>query len=473
MKPSSPHRTAIYKIAQRWYDALIRPRSTDEDSARREYILNVILTGSIVMLIALDASVLYYSLRSGVDYDGVPFMLFSILPLTFILGHVLSRKGHFVAVSYLIIGIYFLSIDLAACYWSVRLPIFLISYVIVILMSGILIDTRFGLLMTGLIATFVIPVGYAQINHIIPVRPEEGANSSGSIVFAILFLLTMMLSWLSNREIEKSLFRARRSERELKHERDTLETKVNERTQELRKTQFEKIEQIYRFAEFGRLASGLFHDILNLLNAISLRTETGADKEANLVEAAETTKLIENFIQAIRKQLDHHESCELFSLVDSINQAIQLVSYKATKENVRIMFHYDSAIRYTYFGDPFKFHQAIINTLINAIECYDGVPENDQRKRVAIIHLEKAEDRVTVRIEDHGCGVPANIQEKIFEPFFSTKSGVRGSGIGLATVKKIVEEDLRGTITLSTREGQQSVFTISFPTRQPPSSNAQ
>jgi signal transduction histidine kinase len=471
MNAPDPHLTcfnAAKKNIHLLYEKFIKPRATDEDSARREYILNVILIGSIMMLAALDVSVLYYSLRMGSSYDGVPFAIFSIIPIFFVLLYLLSRKGSFVASSYLLVGTYFASNSFAAYYWSVRLPTVLIGYVIIILISSILVDTRFGFFMTGLIALFVIPIGYAQCNHLIPIRPQTNTNSSGSIVFAILFFLIMVLSWLSNREIEKSLFRARKSERELKRERDNLEITVEERTQELRKTQFEKIEQIYRFAEFGQLASGIFHDILNLLNAISLRAEDNPKEKYPLAEAFGTAKLIEGLIQAIRKQLDHHESYELFSLVESINQAIQLVAYKANKGKVRIIFHHDRNAIPFYFGNPFKFHQVIINTLINAIECYDGLPENDQRKRVAIIHLEEGGGVITVRVEDRGCGISAEIQEKIFEPFFSTKSGARGSGIGLATVKKIVEEDMHGTIALSTQEGKRSIFTIAFPVRMAP-----
>jgi signal transduction histidine kinase len=469
--PNPNHQIAAKRGVHFLYEKLIKPRSTDEDNARREYILNIILIGSIVMLIALDISVLYYSLSMGSNYDGVPFAIFSIIPIFFVLLQILSRKGYFVAASYLLIGAYFISNSIAAYYWGVRLPTILISYIIIILIASILVSTRFGFLVTGLIALFVIPVGYAECHHLIPIKIQSNMNSSGSIVFAVLFFLIMILSWLSNREIEKSLFRARRSERALKHERDNLEVTVKERTQELSKAQFEKIEQIYRFAEFGQLASGIFHDILNILNAIALRAEDNPEEEYPLAEAFGTTKLIEGFIQAIRKQLDHHESYESFSLVESINQAIQLVTYKANKEKVRIVFHYDHNTIPFYFGNPFKFHQVIIDTLINAIECYDGLPENDQRKRVAIIRLEESNGTITLHVEDHGCGVPVDIREKIFEPFFSTKGSDRGSGIGLATVKKIVEEDLRGTITLSTQEGKQSIFTIVFPVRSAPPSD--
>lgn len=466
MDAPNPHRTnrnALQRGVHAFYKSFIKPRSSDEDSARREYILNILLAGSIVMLTILDATVLYYSLQMGAHYDGVPFLIFSIIPIFFVLLYLLSRRGHFVMSSYLFIGAYFVSASIAAGYWSIRVPTILIGYAIIILISSILINTRFGFIMTGLVALFVIPMGYAQYYHLAPVRPQEGANSSGGVTFAVLFFLIMIISWLSNREIEKSLFRARRSEQELKHERDNLEVTVKERTQELSKMQFEKIEQIYRFAEFGQLAQGIFHDILNLLNAISLRAEDDPEEAHPLAEAFGTTKRVEGFIQAIRKQLDHHESRESFSLTESIDQAIQLVDYKAKKENVRIIFRCERDPAPTYFGNPFKFHQVVINLLINAVEAYDTVPDGDGRQRVAIIQLEKRDGMITVNMEDHGCGIPTDIQEEIFEPFFSTKSEKQGSGIGLATVSKIVEEDLYGTITVVSHEGELSIFTVVFP----------
>jgi signal transduction histidine kinase len=136
---------------------------------------------------------------------------------------------------------------------------------------------------------------------------------------------------------------------------------------------------------------------------------------------------------------------------------------------VRIVFPYEPSATLLYFGNPFKFHQVVINTLINAIESYDGLPVNDERERTVIIHLQKGDGVITVSVEDHGCGIPSNIQEDIFEPFFSTKSGARGSGIELATVKKIVEEDLQGTVTLISQEGKGTTFTVLFPVRVSPS----
>ncbi len=447
---------------------LILPRATDEDTARKEYILNIILAGSVAMLILLDASVLYYALLTGADYDGVPFSVFSIIPLFFILLQLLSRKGHTQISSYLLIGAYLISDSVAAYYWEVRLPEILMGYVLIILIASILINTRFGFLVTGLIALFVIPLGYAQHHHLLIPKGEIHTNGSGGIVFAVLLFLVMVIAWLSNREIEKSLARARRSEKELKAERDNLEITVAQRTQELSRTQFEKVEQICRFAEFGQLASGIFHDILNLLNVIALRAEDSHDDAYPLGEAFQTTKLIQRFMHAIRRQLDHHDARESFSLAESIDQAIQLVAYKANVSKVRIVFRHDHAINPSYFGNPFTFHQVVINTLINAIESYEGLPDDGARSRTIVIQLDRKQGTLHLRVEDHGAGIPQSAQDKIFEPFFSTKTGAQGSGIGLATVRKIVEEDLKGSITFSTVEGQGTIFLIAFPARMPP-----
>jgi signal transduction histidine kinase len=281
----------------------------------------------------------------------------------------------------------------------------------------------------------------------------------------------MAIAWLSNREIERSLMRARRSEQELKDERDLLEIKVEERTHELREVEFEKTKQLHRFAEFGQLASGLFHDILNLLNALSIRIERRPDKDvhedartrASLEEALDTTRQIENFMHAVRKQLEQKDSYESFSIVDAVGQAIQLLSYKARRENVRIDFPHNEDADIPYLGNPFKFHQILVNLLLNAIESYEGLPKNDGRERVVLVTLGRGAGTVTMKVEDHGCGIAPAIREKIFEPFFTTKSKDKGVGIGLATVKKIVTEELHGTITVASVEGRSSAFTITFP----------
>src|SRR6185437_3067593 len=145
----------------------------DEDRLRKENILNVILIGSIVMLLAYDGFVFLYSLREGSRYAGVPFLLFSILPLFFILLHALSKRGFAVLSSYLLVAGYMISNSYAAYFWGVTLQIVLIAYALIIITATILRGTKFGFLITSIIAAYIIPLWYLQFHGLMKVGPQE------------------------------------------------------------------------------------------------------------------------------------------------------------------------------------------------------------------------------------------------------------------------------------------------------------
>jgi signal transduction histidine kinase len=378
----------------------------------------------------------------------------------------LSRFGRFRIASYAFVIAFFLSTSYAAYRWGVDLPVTLLSYTLAILIASILIDTRFGFATAGSTALFSIPVWYFQIHGLIP-TDRKAPSEVDSLVFAIFYFLIMIVAWLSNREIERSLARARRSEKELTEERNLLEIKVEERTQELREAEFEKIQQLHRFAELGRLSSGLFHDMLNVVSALSLQTEAisatkESEEENTLQNALERTRDIERFMNAIRTQLNQRDQKEIFSPSESIKEAIRLILHKALKNHVEINFP-DAQEPIKHFGDTFKFRQIVLNLILNAIDSYDSIPEGKSRRHIVDISLESNGYATIITVRDFGCGIPASIQEKIFEPFFTTKSSNKGTGIGLASIKKTLEENFHGTIALESVEGKGSLFTVTFP----------
>jgi signal transduction histidine kinase len=455
------------------YRLLIEPRSAGEDDRRREYILNIILVGSIAMLLVLDAVVLYYAISWGSHDHGISFWAFSMIPAFFVYLLVLSRRGHFMSASYLLIAAYFLSESYAVLRWTADMPPVLLGCALTIMFASILIDTRFGFITTGVVGAFLILAHYLQLGAVITSDAswKQNASPSDALVFAALLFLIMTVAWLSNREIEKSLTRARKSERELQHERDFLEVKVEERTEELRRAQFEKIEQVNQFAKFGQLASGLFHDVLNIMNTLSVKADFQAENGLSDLtgngfssgNASVMTRQIEQFMRAIRKQLDRQECDEPFSLGEGIEQVIQLLSYKAHCEGVRVTFVREGKFDVVHFGNSFKFHQVMFNLILNGIEAHETVPREPGRERSVTVHVEEKNGSVIVAVNDKGCGIDESVRENIFDQFFSTKTGSNGMGIGLASVKKIVEEDFRGTITVASKKGDGSVFIVEFP----------
>jgi signal transduction histidine kinase len=431
----------------------------ENDLPRRANILNIILIGSLAMLAILDALVLFCSVRDGSSYQGTPFALFSLLPAFFILLYLISRRGFYNAASFLLIAAYLVSDSYAAYRYGVGMQMVLIAYALIIVMATILRGTKFGFFVTGAIAAFIIPLWYAQLHGIIATQTQL-LSADDAVVFSILYFLIMIVAWLYNREIERSLRRARASERALKEERDLLEIKVIERTDELRKTQFEKVQQLNRLAELGQLSSGLFHDIFNLLNAVSLRTNDETDPA--LASAFDTTKQIQGFMQAVRKQIRGACEKESFSLIQGIEHAIQLVNYQANKERIRIVFRHEPR-DIAHYSAPFKFQEIVMNLLLNAIESYENIGDTDSRVRVIDISIKEKAGMATLRVADNGCGMAPGVRDRLFEPFFTTKDAEKGIGIGLATIKNIIEKDFSGTITVESQQGFGSAFTVTFP----------
>jgi signal transduction histidine kinase len=268
-----------------------------------------------------------------------------------------------------------------------------------------------------------------------------------------------VVAWLSNREIERSLRRARKSEHDLKEERDLLEVKVDERTHELQAAQLEKLDHLYRFAEFGQIASGLFHDLTSILNALALRADT---TDQSLSKAFGVQAEIDEFVRAVRKQLSRENIQEYFSPRDIISQVMHLVSHKCQVDHINISFENEYS-SLNYFGDPTRFHQVVINLVMNAIDSFKNFSNIPAGRKNIIIRLSKKKDHIVFEVEDNGCGIPRNIQDKIFESFFTTKSNGGGIGIGLAMTKRIVEKDFKGTITVESEEGVGARFIVRLP----------
>jgi two-component system C4-dicarboxylate transport sensor histidine kinase DctB len=168
-------------------------------------------------------------------------------------------------------------------------------------------------------------------------------------------------------------------------------------------------------------------------------------------------------MQAVRKQIDCRDTKESFSLGQGILHVIQLLDYKAKKDRIRIAFTHNAATDIFYWGIPFKFQEIVINLLLNAIESYEDLPVNDFRDRLITITLAQQKNFIHLCVQDNSAGMSVEVASKIFEPFFTTKEKGKGIGIGLATIKKIIEEDLNGTIDVESKTKEGSLFIVDFP----------
>jgi signal transduction histidine kinase len=457
----------LVKRLTHYFKKFISPKQIDEESRRKELILNILLTFSTFSFLVINI-IRVFDYITHPQSRGLPLSVTLAIMLFFIFLFWLNRRGWVKVSASLLVIVFSLPMFYSFLIWGADLPAAILLAVLVITLSGILLGARIAFLSTFFIAIFLIVVTDYQDKGVIAVQSywrSEPAQIGDAITYAVLLLIIAAIAWLFCTEINRSLKRARTSELLLREERDLLEIKVEKRTQELREAEAEKINSLYRFAEFGRLSSGIFHDLINPLTAVSLNLEQiKAETDVKILSAKSylnqallATGRMESLIASIKKQIAQEGNISLFSLNQEIEQIIQILSYKARRAQTKLNFYTSREIELE--GDAVKFGQIIINLLANAIEaCEDtGIKE-------VIINLSDTEEIIKITVEDSGAGItPENIT-KIFTPFFSTKNkSGHGLGIGLASTKSIIEKDFHGYINVTSKVNRGTIFTINLP----------
>lgn len=413
-----------------YFGETVKPKSTDKDVARQEYILNVLLLGSLILSflggVVTWRHLLLASPSVRTSYWPVSLLISSIF-LFFLICYLTSREGRSRLVSYIIIFSYLLGATYTAYSWGIYIPQSLLTYSLIVVLSGILVGSQFAFFITLLIFLILVLLVCLQNSGLIAVDiswTRTPPTIRDALIFGATYSVIALVTWLFDRDLEHALARARFTEAELKKQRDLLELTVEERTRELKQAQAEKIGQLYRLAEFGRSASGIFHDLANPLTVVSLNLNLlNAQKEiikpeeltraqVLLERALVATKRLENFVQTARRQLQNQEELLNFSLPEEIKQATQFLEHKAVEAGARIFFTYPEEIK--MFGSPVKFNQIITNLVSNAIDSYEGTQKKVRKVKIRLL---KTDHHIIVEVKDHGKGISRQNLRRIFEPF--------------------------------------------------------
>lgn len=236
-----------------------------------------------------------------------------------------------------------------------------------------------------------------------------------------------------------------------------------------------------KLRSLGELASGIAHDFNNHLMVI-----TGSCELLGMQELTEKQKqYVNNIYQSAKKSSElikkllnfgHAEANEnrAFNLIDVVNDAKDIMSH-TTKNKTKIHFT-TNLMDAIILGNISSIENSIINLIKNGIEAMhengciyidltaiylDTIPEG------AILSNTPNGYYYKLEIKDEGSGISEEIMDKIFNPFFSTKSKQKGTGLGLSTVLSTVLEH-EGLITVSTKKGVGSKFTLYFKTLNEP-----
>ncbi len=250
------------------------------------------------------------------------------------------------------------------------------------------------------------------------------------------------------------------SARELRESAANLESKVEERTAQLKAMQGNLI-QTEKLAAIGKLAAGVAHEINNPLTGIltnsSLMVEDfphgdprREDLQLIVDETLRCRKIVKGLLDFARQTKPQKQKVDLNGVVDDI---LSLVRNQAIFRNIDLHTMLDPNLP-AVMADHDQMRQVVLNIVINAAEA---MPDGGEL-RVAS-GLDGA-GRVRLSISDTGPGIPQEIMGKLFEPFFTTKK--TGTGLGLAIAYGIVERH-KGTIDIDRSPGRGTKITIRVP----------
>jgi PAS domain S-box-containing protein len=145
------------------------------------------------------------------------------------------------------------------------------------------------------------------------------------------------------------------------------------------------------------------------------------------------------------------------SVNEALNNALRLAGSTLKKSNVELRCDLKEDMP-KIFGHLQSIEQVVLNLIINAIESID----HDRGFITVQTDYEKAEDRVLISVQDNGEGMPDEIREKIFDPFFTEKQASGGTGLGLSVSYSLIKEH-NGELTCTSAPGQGTTFTIRLP----------
>ena len=230
------------------------------------------------------------------------------------------------------------------------------------------------------------------------------------------------------------------------------------------------VEHQRKLAHFARLATGLAHEIRNPLTAISVRLftlqknlnkGTSEHSDASLIrnEIDRLEQILKNFLKLARPS-----EPKLIPLTAeaAFREVVDLLAPQLRRRGVALRL--DPATTPASFqADPLQLKQVLINLIQNAADSIeDDTGTVTLHARLHSTGRGTATDRrVILEVEDTGAGITPEVQERLFDPFFSTKDN-NGTGLGLPIAAKIIEQH-KGTLDFETRLGHGTVFRITLP----------
>ncbi len=242
------------------------------------------------------------------------------------------------------------------------------------------------------------------------------------------------------------------------------------RADKIRQSYLRKAARSSKMASIGQLAAGVAHEINNPLAIINEKAgllqdfftfldeykndARIADAVGSIINAVHRAGTITHRLLGFARETD--SSIQSINLNNTVYEVLGFIQketeYKSIAVNVYVPDHMPEIKT-----DHGKLQQILLNLMINAVAALK------QKGMIIISAKSNAQNRsIEIIIKDNGCGISKEHQKKIFEPFFSTKTKIGGTGLGLSLTYGLIR-DLHGTLELESSVGVGTTFKITLP----------
>ncbi|MEL4456364.1 sensor histidine kinase [Lutimonas vermicola] len=305
--------------------------------------------------------------------------------------------------------------------------------------------------------------------------------------YFVYLLLLIIIGWQTHLYMKK---RTIRKEREIARERELEQAKEIEAAYtELKTTQAQLI-QSEKMASLGELTAGIAHEIKNPLNFVNNFAEVSNELIDEMREEIENQNFEEvNEIASDIKQnlekINHHgkradaivkgmlqhsrssdgkkEPTDINALADEyLRLAYHGIRAKDKSFNATLKTDFDDSIGKVNIAAQ-DIGRVILNLITNAFYAVDEKKKSgaENYEPTVTVSSKKEAEKIEIQVADNGNGIPQNILDKIFQPFFTTKPTGQGTGLGLSLSYDIVKAH-GGELKVETKEGKGTIFSINF-----------
>jgi len=313
----------------------------------------------------------------------------------------------------------------------------------------------------GLYLTYINPIVYnkelkALIVIDVPLNFLEEMSKSLDIlkkyilfIMSFIVLISIVIIYFAYLDYKREMENEYLNNELLKLNKE-LSKKIEEKLKEIREKDVLLLHQS-KLASLGEMLNMIAHQWRQPLNALSAAaikiellenlgqmTKEDCIKFSKMVQ--ENTQRLSEIINDFMKLGKHESRKEKFLMKEFLNKILDIVKVQLENHNIKLIIQSDDCECYTY-------KKELTHVLLNLISnARDALDENDIKEKYIKIEAHNIDgNKCIISVENPG-EIPENIQQRLFEPYFTTKEESKGTGLGLYMSKKIIEELLKGKI---------------------------